>query len=115
MNYSQVAFIDIDDTLVRTIGTRRIPIVTMVRKMRELFEGGIALYAWSSGGDGYARESCRELGIEDCFIGFLPKPNIMIDDQRVEEWRLTIQLHPREAEGLSMQEILRLPGKQPEE
>lgn len=114
MSNAQVAFIDIDETLVRTTGTRRIPIAAMVRKVRELFEGGIRLYAWSSGGDGYARESCRELGIEDCFVGFLPKPNIMIDDQRVEEWRLTVQLHPREAEGLSLQEILRLSGKQPE-
>jgi len=28
-----------------------------------------------------------DLGIEDCFVGFLPKPTLIIDDQAIQGWR----------------------------
>ncbi|HFW7063473.1 TPA: hypothetical protein ACIC77_005019, partial [Escherichia coli] len=40
----------------------------------------------SSGGADYARKSAIELGIVECFAGFLPKPHVIIDDQPVSQW-----------------------------
>jgi hypothetical protein len=91
---AKVAYVDVDDTLVRSAGTKRIPILSTVRRVKALKEEGWQLYCWSSGGGEYARESAVELGIADCFVGFLPKPELMIDDVPPQEWRyLTIQ-HP---------------------
>lgn len=92
-----IAYVDIDDTLVRSFGSKRIPMTEMVKHVRELHREGIVLYAWSSGGGDYARDSARELGLEDCFAAFLPKPNIIIDDQPPAEWRRLIHVHPGEA------------------
>lgn len=89
-----IAFVDVDDTLVRTVGSKRIPMPKVIEKVRELHRDGATLYLWSSGGADYARESAVELGIADCFVGFLPKPNLMIDDQEVSEWRYLTQIHP---------------------
>lgn len=82
-----IAFVDVDDTLMRTVGAKRIPMPRMVERVKELHRGGAQLYLWSSGGADYARESAVELGISECFLAFLPKPNLMIDDQEVSEWR----------------------------
>ena len=82
-----VVFVDVDDTLVRSIGTKRIPIPRVVDRVRRLHQQGASLYLWSSGGAAYAKESAEELGIVDCFVAFLPKPILIIDDQPVSEWR----------------------------
>jgi hypothetical protein len=92
-----VAYVDVDDTLVRSVGSKRIPMTGVVSHVRALFQRGVALYAWSSGGAEYARTSARELGLEECFLGFLPKPNVLIDDQEPGEWRRFIHVHPMEA------------------
>jgi len=83
----RVIFIDVDDTLVRSIGTKRIPMPSVVERVRSLHKEGASLYLWSSGGADYARASAAELGIETCFLAFLPKPDVYLDDQSVEEWR----------------------------
>jgi phosphoserine phosphatase len=83
----QAIFIDVDDTLVRTVGTKRIPMPAVVQRVRELHKKGACLYLWSSGGGEYARTSAMELGIQDCFAAFLPKPDVYLDDQSVDEWR----------------------------
>src|SRR3954470_13787537 len=101
-----VAYVDIDDTLVRSFGSKRIPMTEMVRHVRELRRDGVALYAWSSGGGDYARESARELGIEDCFNAFLPKPNVIIDDQAPSEWRRLVCVHPGEASSRTVAEYV---------
>jgi hypothetical protein len=82
-----IVFVDVDDTLVRSIGTKRIPIPRVVDRVRRLHQDGASLYLWSSGGAAYAKESAEELGIVDCFVAFLPKPTLIIDDQAVSEWR----------------------------
>jgi hypothetical protein len=92
-----VVYVDVDDTLVRSAGSKRIPITRVVAHVRALFRSGVALYAWSSGGSEYARASARELGLEECFLGFLPKPNVLIDDQAPGEWRRFIHIHPLDA------------------
>jgi len=92
-----VAYVDIDDTLVRSFGSKRIPMTEMVRHVRELSRDGVTLYAWSSGGGEYARAAAKELDIESCFTAFLPKPNVIIDDQSPAEWRRLVHVHPGEA------------------
>ena len=92
-----VAYVDVDDTLVRSFGSKRIPMTEMVNHVRALSRGGVVLYAWSSGGGEYARESARELGLEACFAAFLPKPNVIIDDQAPADWRRLVHVHPGEA------------------
>lgn len=82
-----VVFVDVDDTLVRTAGTKRIPMPKTLERIKSLHAEGNILYLWSSGGASYARESAMELGISDLFEGFLPKPNVILDDQPMSEWR----------------------------
>lgn len=76
-----IYFVDVDDALIRTYGTKVVPIVKTVRTVRELFQQGHKLYCWSSGGDEYAKRIALELGIESLFVAFVPKPQILIDDQ----------------------------------
>ena len=92
----QIAYIDVDDTLVRSVDAKRIPIPSTVAKVKELKASGWLLYCWSSGGADYARESAIELGIEECFSGFLPKPTLMIDDVDPRNWRNLSIIHPAE-------------------
>ncbi len=91
-----VAFIDVDDTLVRSVGTKRIPIVPTIGYVKGLKAKGWELYCWSSGGAEYAKTSAKELGIEQCFVAFLPKPELMVDDVPPHLWREIKILHPSE-------------------
>ncbi|TYT26475.1 hydrolase [Luteimonas viscosa] len=95
----RVIFVDVDDTLVRSVGTKRIPMPNVIADVRSLYESGAALYLWSSGGGEYARLSAVELGIEDCFQAFLPKPDAYVDDQEVSEWRYCKHVLPGNAGG----------------
>lgn len=92
-----VVYVDVDDTLVRSFGSKRIPMSSVVEHVRELHRRGATLYCWSTGGAEYAQASARELGLEACFSGFLPKPHVMIDDQAPADWRLLVCVHPNEA------------------
>ena len=89
-------FVDVDDTFVRSYGTKRVPIRSVIEHVLALHEDGAALYCWSSGGADYARESAAEFGIEHCFIAFLPKPEVLIDDLRLADWRRLVEVHPNE-------------------
>ena len=91
---SEIVFVNVDDTLVRSAGAKRISITAVVDCVRALKQAGATLYCWSTGGAEYARDSAREVGLEDCFVSFLPKPTIMIDDQPPAEWRLCRCVHP---------------------
>jgi predicted HAD superfamily phosphohydrolase YqeG len=94
----RVIFVDVDDTLVRSAGSKRIPISTVIEKVRSLHAEGVVLYVWSSGGAEYARAAAKELGLESCFVAFLSKPNAYIDDQPVHEWRYCKHVLPGNAE-----------------
>ena len=89
-----VIFVDVDDTLVRSVGTTRIPMPRVIAQVKQLHLEGCEMYCWSSGGAKYAEDSALELGIHDCFKGFLPKPKQYIDDQAVHEWRFCKHIHP---------------------
>lgn len=89
-----VIFVDVDDTFVRSTGLKRIPVVNVLRHIRKLYQQGAILYCWSSGGAEYARSSAEEFNVGDCFMGFLPKPNVFIDDQSVADWRSCLEVNP---------------------
>src|SRR5262245_4536499 len=89
-----VVYVDVDDTLIRTAGSKRIPVSGVADHVAALATGGAILYCWSSGGAEYAREVACELGIGQHFSAFLPKPNVVIDDQDVQKWRRLTQVHP---------------------
>lgn len=97
MKRAKVIFVDVDDTLVRSVGTKRIPMPSVVDAIRALNASGAKLYLWSSGGADYARTSALELGIEDLFAGFLPKPDVYVDDQSMADWRYCRQVLPGNA------------------
>jgi predicted HAD superfamily phosphohydrolase YqeG len=96
----EIVFVDVDDTLVRSAGTKRIPVASVVRNVAALKAAGATLYCWSTGGAEYAREVARELGVEHCFVAFLPKPTILLDDQPPAEWRLCRHVHPFNVDSL---------------
>jgi cation transport ATPase len=75
-------FVDVDDTLIRSVGSRRIPMPAVIDRVRALSSEGVVLYLWSSGGAEYAEACAAELGLKACFAGFLPKPDAYLDDQR---------------------------------
>ncbi len=96
----QVIFVDIDDTMVRSVGIKRIPMPAVIAQVRRLKAEGATLYLWSSGGAEYCKTTADELGITDCFEDFLPKPTVYIDDQPVHEWRFCKHLYPSQAENV---------------
>jgi cation transport ATPase len=89
-----IIYVDVDDTLVRTAGTKRIPIPDTIARIRALHNRGVTLYLWSSGGAEYARNTAAELRLTECFAGFLPKPTAIIDDQHFSEWRDLLHFLP---------------------
>lgn len=89
-------YVDVDETFVRNYGTKRIPIPAVLEHIKELKEQGAVLYCWSSGGAKYAEESAKEFGIDNCFDGFLPKPEVSIDDMAFSQWRNLLEVHPNE-------------------
>ncbi len=97
-----IVYVNVDATLVRNVGRSRVPIPGAIAHVRELAARGAELYWWSSGGAEYARDSAREVGLEGVFAAFLPKPQVMLDDQRVEAWRRLVQVHPLSCPGESV-------------
>ncbi|WP_425616546.1 hypothetical protein NA78x_000194 [Anatilimnocola sp. NA78] len=109
-----VIYVDVDDTLIRTAGSKRIPVSGVREHIRALAAEGAQLYCWSSGGADYASEVASELGIEDCFVAFLPKPHVMIDDQPVPQWRRLVQVHPGRCSSLTIERYRRaVTGEEP--
>ncbi|HYF66315.1 MAG TPA: hypothetical protein VD886_26025 [Herpetosiphonaceae bacterium] len=103
-----IVYVDVDDTLVRSAGAARIPMPGAIGHVRRLKAQGAELYCWSSGGADYARSSAEELGLADCFVAFLPKPHILLDDQPVGEWRRLAQIHPSGCAGHSLDDYRRM-------
>ena len=97
---SRTIFVDVDDTIVRTVGTKRIPIPGVIAWVRRLRNEGSTLYLWSSGGAEYCAATASELGIADCFAGFLAKPSVYVDDQPVAEWRYCRHVYPTQLDDV---------------
>ncbi len=110
MPATPIIYVDVDDTLVRSFGSKRIPMGQMVERIAALKRAGAEMYCWSSGGADYAEHSARELGIWECFKAFLPKPQLLVDDVAIASWRLS-ELHPNECLSKSVDELLQLPAR----
>lgn len=98
---SKIVFIDVDDTLVRSFGSKQIPITHSVNCLKKLFQNGVEIFLWSSGGAEYCKKVAQNLGVSECIKGYLPKPNAYIDDQKMEEWKLCKHYYPGEVDQLS--------------
>lgn len=101
-----IVYVDVDDTLIRSSGSKRIPISGAVEHVKQLHQAGAQLYLWSSGGGDYARSAADELGLTHCFVAFLPKPHVLLDDQHPSEWRRLMHRHPFEVMGKSVEEYV---------
>ncbi len=101
-------YVDVDETLVRNYGTKRIPMPNVIAYVKRLHEQGALMYCWSSGGADYARESAQALGIAYCFEAFLPKPQVLIDDVKLADWRLLTEVHPNSCDSYSLEDYRRL-------
>ena len=107
-NTPLVVYVDVDDTLVRSAGTKRMPIPNVVMHVKQLAaQGGVELYCWSTAGSEYARATARELGIEASFAAFLPKPNMLIDDQEMGTWKRFVVVHPLSVTDRSVEEYMK--------
>jgi predicted HAD superfamily phosphohydrolase YqeG len=98
-------YVDVDDTLVRSFGSKRIPMPATVALVKALKDRGAVLYLWSRGGAAYARETAEELKIADCFEAFLPKPQLLLDDASVEHWS-AVELHPVQCSSMTADDVL---------
>ena len=104
MSQPLVVFVDVDDTLVRHVGAKQIPMPGVVDHVRQLSQAGAVLYCWSTGGAEYARSMADLVGLAECFVAFLPKPNVMIDDQAVSDWRQCIEVTPSESTSRTLRD-----------
>lgn len=108
-----IIYVDVDDTLIRTAGSKRIPVSGVAQHVASLASEGAQLYCWSSGGANYAREVATELGIAACFVAFLPKPHALLDDQNVADWRRLAQVHPGRCATMTVQDYRQSIGTRP--
>ena len=67
-----VVYVNVDDTLIRTSGSKRIPVSGVVESV------------------------AVGLGIAELFAGFLPKPQVLVDDRALAQWNRLIEIHPSE-------------------
>jgi FMN phosphatase YigB (HAD superfamily) len=102
---SAAIYVDVDDTLVHHARAAPEPIAHVIEQVRRLHARGFSLYCWSTGGADYARRVVTELGLAECFAGFLPKPTILIDDQEMSTWLLKT-FHPMAVDDESMDAYL---------
>lgn len=91
---SLVIYVDVEGTLINSVGNKAVPIDAVINHVRELYEHGALLYCWSSAGAEFAKQTATKVGLEACFQAFLPKPNVLIDDISIENWRKLLQIHP---------------------
>lgn len=99
MSRKPIFYIDVDDTLVRHIGPKIIPIPGTINHVKLLKQEGATLYCWSSAGASEAERICKMFGIEELFEAFLPKPTVLIDDVKLESWPNLRQFHPNQISG----------------
>ncbi len=100
-----VIFVDVDDTLIRSFGTKQIPIPNTIQYVREMFTAGNILYCWSRGGAQYSHDVATKLGIADCFVCFLPKPDVVVDDRLEQLLDHCEFIHPNNAVTQPMRRI----------
>ena len=106
-------YVDVDETLMRHYGTRQIPIPSVIKQVKALHKQGAELYCWSSMGAAYARQAAESCGVAQCFQAFLPKPQIIVDDQQPKAWRKILHVHPSQCSSQTTVEEYREELKKP--
>ena len=53
------------------------------------------LFLWSRAGDEAARRVAEHLGIDDLFEAFVPKPELLINDEPMADWGFCAHEYPR--------------------
>lgn len=106
MNQDLCIYVDVDDTIVRSFGTKRIPIPLVIQHVKDLKQQGALMYCWSSGGADYAKQSAKEFGIAECFVAFLPKPNVLLDDCLMTAWPRFIHIHPATCANKTLEDYI---------
>jgi cation transport ATPase len=91
-----VMYVDVDGTLERKFLGFEKSNKTMVDAIRRLHAEGMQIYIWSTGGAGHARDAATKCGVEELCAGFLPKPNICVDDKPPSRWKDFKRLKPRQ-------------------
>ena len=71
----------------------------VIAAVKRLKAEGANLFLWSSGGADYWRDTAAELGLLDCFDGFLAKPTTYVDDQPVSAWRFCKHVYPGQGDN----------------
>ena len=90
-----IVYVDVDDTLVRWAGSKCIPRTLIIERIKKRKADGDTLYLWSRAGAEAAQSVAEHLGIEDLFVAFLPKPDLLLDDEPIEEWKFLQHEYPR--------------------
>jgi hypothetical protein len=90
-----VAF-DVDGTLIDYDGTPRHEVIDLLRAFRTL---GASVHVWSGGGDDYARQRVKSLGLVPYVHSISAKnmhmrPDIAIDDEKVTLGKTNFQVTP---------------------
>jgi len=89
-------YVDVDDTLVRSVGAKAIPIPATIIWVKSIDLSANNIYLWSRGGAEYAKSVAQSLGIDHLISAFLPKPDVLIDDQHLSEWGHLREYHPNQ-------------------
>ena len=93
---SRVAYVDVDNTLVRKVAGEEMPDPDVIKLVRRPKRRGARLYCWSTGGAAHARRAALKCRIASLFEGFLSKPNLLLDDERVTEWPDCHEVSPKD-------------------
>lgn len=89
-----IVYVDVDDTLVRWCGSKCIPRVSVIDKIKQRAKDGDRLFLWSRAGDEAAARVAEELGITELFEAILPKPEHIIDDEPFADWKFCSYEYP---------------------
>lgn len=103
---TRALFVDVDDTFIRSFGSKRVPMDATVRLVKSLHTAGATSFCWSRGGADDARTSAADAGVEACFTAFLPKPEVLLDDVAPDAWGMRT-VRPHEASGVDVKELVK--------
>jgi hypothetical protein len=89
-----IIYVDANALFTQAADATRTPAQSVIKHVRSLHLAGVELYCWSAAGGAFCEEVVREMGLEACFRACLPKPNVIIDRERVTEWTSLVHSHP---------------------
>jgi hypothetical protein len=102
-----VIYVDVEETLLHrgSSGTPA-PAEGVVKRLRELHAHGAQLYLWSSRGPDDARRAAETAGVAELFLAFLPKPQLLVDGEALEDWHVS-EVHPMALGSVRLADLLR--------